>query len=149
MILRKTADHKPLLQIRNYRRVFLFVSAFICLLLGAVGAQSTCVQDLAIGNFRLCGESYNDVSAGTNVKVNYSPSAGNGIIAHATWCFTRDCASSLSGVTATIGDDINATESCLVASPHSPFVTDGKGAWRVATIFSSIGSGTVQAYHRG
>src|SRR5215472_7677881 len=31
---------------------------------------STCVQKLAVGNFELCGEVYNDVNSGTNVKVN-------------------------------------------------------------------------------
>src|SRR5262245_40238511 len=39
MTSRKNADRKTLLQIRNYRRVFPFVSAFIFLLLGAVGAS--------------------------------------------------------------------------------------------------------------
>src|SRR5208282_5049533 len=92
----------------------------------AVGSASytisTCAQNLVIGNFTLCGESYNDVS-GANVKVNYSPSPSNGIIAWATWCFNSSCNSSISGVTATLGDNINATESCFVASPHSPFIT--------------------------
>ena len=89
--------------------------------------SSPCVQNLAIGSFTLCGESYNDVSSGANVQVNYSPSPGNGIIAWATWCFNSACNSSISGVTATIGDNINATESCFVASPHSPFITDANG----------------------
>ena len=97
----------------------------------AVGSASytisTCAQNLAIGNFTLCGEAYNDVSTGANVKVNYSPSPSNGIIAWATWCFNSSCNSSISGVTATIGDNINATESCFVASPHSPFITDANG----------------------
>jgi len=88
---------------------------------------STCVQELAIGNFELCGEVYNDVSAGTSVKVNYSPSSGNAIIAWATWCFNSSCNSLISGVTATIGDNINATESCFFASPHSPFITNANG----------------------
>ena len=88
---------------------------------------STCGQNLAIGNFTLCGESYNDVSTGANVKLNYSPSPNNGIIAWATWCFNSACNSSISGVTATIGDNINATESCFVASPHSPFITNANG----------------------
>jgi hypothetical protein len=90
-------------------------------------AGSTCGQNLAIGTFTLCGEIYNDVSTGENVKVNYSPSSNNAIIAWATWCFTSSCNSSISGVTATIGDNINATESCFVASPHSPFITDANG----------------------
>ena len=72
---------------------------------------------LAIGNFTLCGESYNDVSTGANVKVNYSPVPGNGIIAWATWCFTSSCNTSISGVTAAIGDNINATESCFCRKP--------------------------------
>ncbi len=97
----------------------------------AVGSASytigNCAQNLTIGNFTLCGESYNDVSSGTSVQVNYSPSPSNGIIAWATWCFNSACNSSIAGVTATIGDNINATESCFVASPHSPFVTDGNG----------------------
>jgi hypothetical protein len=88
---------------------------------------STCVQKLAIGNSELCGEVYNDVSSGTNVKVNYSPSPNNAIIAYATWCFNSSCNSSISGVTATIGDNINAMESCFFASPHSPFITDANG----------------------
>jgi hypothetical protein len=88
---------------------------------------STCVQNLAIGSYTLCGEVYNDVSSGTSVTVNYSPSPNNGIIAYATWCFNSSCNSSSSGITATIGDNINATESCFVASPHSPFITDGNG----------------------
>jgi len=88
---------------------------------------STCLQKLAIGNFGLCGEVYNDVSAGTNVKVNYSPSPNSAIIAYATWCFNSACNSSISGVTATIGDNINAMESCFFASPHSPFITDANG----------------------
>ena len=88
---------------------------------------SSCAQNLAIGNFTLCGEVYNDVSTATNVTVNYSPSPNNAIIAWATWCFTSSCNTSISGVTATIGDNINATESCFVASPHSPFITDGNG----------------------
>jgi Chitobiase/beta-hexosaminidase C-terminal domain len=90
-------------------------------------AMSSCIQNLAIGNFTLCGESYNDVSKGTNVQVNYGPSPSNGIIAWATWCFNSSCKSSISGVTATIGDNINATESCFVASPHSPFITNANG----------------------
>ena len=88
---------------------------------------STCVQNLKIGNFGLCGEVYNDVSSGTNVKVNYNPSPGSAIIAYATWCFNSSCNSSISGVTATIGDNINAMESCFFASPHSPFITDANG----------------------
>ena len=88
---------------------------------------STCPQKLAIGNFELCGEVYNDVSAGPSVKVNYSPSPNNAVIAYATWCFNSSCNSSISGVTATIGDNINAVESCFFASPHSPFVTDANG----------------------
>jgi hypothetical protein len=87
---------------------------------------STCVQKLAIGNFGLCGEVYKDVSAGTNVTVNYSPSPSSAVIAWATWCFTS-CNTSISGVTATIGDNINAVESCFFASPHSPFMTNGNG----------------------
>ncbi len=97
----------------------------------AVGSASytisACAQNLAVGNFTLCGESYKDVATGTNVQVNYSPTPNNGIIAWATWCFNSACNSSISGVTATIGDNINATESCFVASPHSPFITDGNG----------------------
>ena len=97
----------------------------------AVGSASytisSCVQNMAIGNFTLCGESYNDVTTAANVEVNYSPSPNNGIIAYATWCFTSACTTSISGITATIGDNINATESCFVASPHSPFITDGNG----------------------
>jgi len=88
---------------------------------------STCLQKLAIGNFGLCGEVYNDVSTGTNVKVSYSPSPGSAIIAYATWCFNSSCNSSIAGVTATIGDNINAMESCFFASPHSPFITDANG----------------------
>ena len=34
---------------------------------------STCAQNLAIGNFALCGESYNDVSTGTNVDSQLQP----------------------------------------------------------------------------
>ena len=94
---------------------------------GGSSTGNTCAQNLAIGNFTLCGESYNDVSTGTNVQVNYSPSPNNGIIAWATWCFTSACNTSISGVTATIGDNINATESCFVVSPHSPFITDANG----------------------
>jgi hypothetical protein len=93
----------------------------------ASDTSSTCAQNLAIGNFTLCGESYNDVTTAPNVQVNYSPSPNNGIIAWATWCFVQTCDSSISGVTATIGDNINATESCFVASPHSPFITDANG----------------------
>ena len=88
---------------------------------------STCLQKLAIGNFGLCGEVYNDVSTGTNVKVSYSPSPGSAIIAYATWCFNSSCNSSIAGVTATIGDNINAMESCFFESPHSPFITDANG----------------------
>jgi unsaturated rhamnogalacturonyl hydrolase len=91
------------------------------------GGGPTCAQNLAVGNFELCGEVYNDVSSGTNVTVNYSPSAGNGIIAWATWCFDSQCDGSISGVTATIGDNVNAAESCFAASPHSPFITDANG----------------------
>src|SRR3989442_10809433 len=40
MTLPKNADRKTLLQIRNYRRAFPFVSASICLLLAAVGASA-------------------------------------------------------------------------------------------------------------
>ena len=90
-------------------------------------ASSSCAQNLAIGNFTLCGEVYNDVSTAGNVTVDYSPSPNNAIIAWATWCFTSACNTSISGITATIGDNINATESCFVASPHSPFITDGNG----------------------
>src|SRR5262245_53810545 len=91
-----------------------------------VGSDSTCAQNLAIGNFTLCGEAFNNISS-TSIGVNYSPTAGNAIIAYATWCFVSSCDSSVSGVTATIGDNINATESCFVASPHSPFVTNASG----------------------
>jgi IPT/TIG domain/Abnormal spindle-like microcephaly-assoc'd, ASPM-SPD-2-Hydin/Immunoglobulin I-set domain len=94
---------------------------------GFTYAVSTCAQNLAIGSFTLCGEIYNDVSAGANVTVNYSPSPNNGIIVWATWCFNSSCNTSISGVTATIGDNINATESCFVASPHSPFITNSNG----------------------
>jgi hypothetical protein len=90
-------------------------------------AVSTCLQKSAIGNFGLCGEVYNDVSGGTNVQVNYSPSPNSAIIAWATWCFNSLCNSSVSGVTATLGDNMNAMESCFLASPHSPFLTDANG----------------------
>jgi hypothetical protein len=90
-------------------------------------AISTCVQNLAIGNFTLCGEAYNDVHSGSSVSVNYSPAQGNGIIAWATWCFNSSCNSSTAGITATIGDNINATESCFTASPNSPFITNANG----------------------
>ena len=89
--------------------------------------QPTCAQNLAIGSFTLCGEVYNDVTTGRNVRVNYSPSPNNAIIAWATWCFNAACNSSLAGVTATIGNNINATEACFVASPHSPFLTNANG----------------------
>jgi hypothetical protein len=91
------------------------------------GQLSTCVQNLAIGSFTLCGEVYNDVTTGRNVRVNYSPSTNNAIIAWATWCFNAACNGSIGGVTATIGDNINATEACFVASPHSPFLTNANG----------------------
>ena len=112
-----TADH--------YLHIQTFMMAFAPA--GGSSTISTCVQNLATGNFTLCGESYNDVSTGANVQVNYSPSPNNGIIAWATWCFISACNSSISGVTATIGDNINATESCFVASPHSPFITNANG----------------------
>jgi hypothetical protein len=89
-------------------------------------AESTCAQNLAIGSFTLCGAVYNDVT-GPKVQVTYRPTAGNAIIAWATWCFNAACNRSLPGVTATIGDNINATESCFVASPHSPFITNANG----------------------
>ena len=92
-----------------------------------VTTSSSCAQNLAIGNFTLCGEVYKDVSTAENVTVDYSPSPNNAIIAWATWCFTSSCNTSIPGITATIGDNINATESCFVASPHSPFITDGNG----------------------
>jgi len=106
---------------------------------GGSSTGNTCPQNLAIGSFTLCGESYNDVSSGTNVQVNYSPSSGNGIIAWATWCFTTACNTSISNVTATIGDNINATESCFAVSPHSPFITDANGAGQ--------GSGDFQGHY--
>ena len=87
----------------------------------------SCAQNLPIGDFTLCGEVYNDISTGTNVTVEYSPTPNNAIIAWATWCFTSACDTSISDITATIGDNVNATESCFVASPHSPFITDGNG----------------------
>ena len=84
----------------------------------------TCAQNLAVGSYTLCGEAYNDVTSGTSVSVNYAPTAGNGIVAWGTWCCNSSCNSSTAGVTATLGDNVNATESCFVASPHSPFLTD-------------------------
>jgi len=89
---------------------------------------STCAQNLAIGTYTVCGEAYNVVTSGTHVTTTYSPSPGNGIIAWATWCYSSLCNSSISGITATIGDNVNATESCFAASPHSPFITNANGA---------------------
>ena len=97
----------------------------------AVGSASytisTCVQNLAIGTYTLCGEAYNVITSGTQVTTTYSPSPGNGIIAWATWCYNSGCNNTVGGVTATIGDNINSTESCFTASPHSPFTTNANG----------------------
>jgi len=100
---------------------------------------STCPQNLGIGTFTLCGEAYNNVSSGSSVTVNYSPAAGNGIIAWATWCFSSSCNSSSNGITATIGDNVNGMESCFAVSPHSPFITDGNGG--------AQGSGDFQQFY--
>jgi len=91
------------------------------------GSPTTCVQNKAIGSFTLCGEAYNDVASGASVTVSYSPSGGNGIIVWASWCFNASCNSSSSGITAAIGDNVNATEPCFAASPHSPFITNSNG----------------------
>ncbi len=114
-------------------------TAALTLTIAPVITSAMCTQNLAIGNYTLCGEAYNDVASGSSVTVNYSPSAGNGIIAWATWCFNSTCNSSSSGITATIGDNVNATESCFVASPHSPFITDGNGG--------AQGSGDFQQFY--
>jgi hypothetical protein len=97
------------------------------LTLTVASTTSPCRQNQAIGNFTLCGEAYNDVTSGSSVTVNYSPSAGNGIIVWATWCFNSSCNSSTTGITATIGDNVNAAERCFTASPHGPFVTNANG----------------------
>jgi hypothetical protein len=103
--------------------------------------QNNCPQNQSIGSFTLCGETYTVITKGTSVSAaaNYTPIAGNAVIAWATWCFTESCTSSTAGVTATIGDNINATESCFTASPHSPFTTDGNGG--------AQGSGDFQGFY--
>jgi hypothetical protein len=92
-----------------------------------VNGQSTCAQEVAIGRFTLCGSAWIDVTSGRHAQVNYSPAPGNAIIAWGTWCFTATCTSSIEGVTATLGTNLHATESCFVASPHSPFRTNANG----------------------
>ena len=90
-------------------------------------ALTNCANPTSVNGYTMCGTPvYNDVN-GSSVSVSYSPSAGNGIIAVATACFVSSCNTSTSGVTFTMGDNINPTETCFSQSPNSPFISDGNG----------------------
>ena len=73
-----------------------------------------------IGVYTVCGEGYNDINSGSAVSVSYSPTSGNGIEIIGTWCANSSC-NAASSATATLGDNINSTESCFTASPNSPY----------------------------
>ena len=89
----------------------------------AVGSASytisTCAQNLAIGNFTLCGEAYNVVN-GTSVSVSLSPFAGNGVELFVSFC-GAPCGAVPPAETLTISDNVNNPETCFTLSPHSPF----------------------------
>lgn len=116
----------------------------------------TCNLNQPIGNYLFCGSAYNNVSSGATVAVNYAPHTGNAIIAWSTACYTPTCTTS-NATTMNIGDNVNATETCFAASPHSPFVTNANGGaqgagdfqlhyvWYCPTIPAGVSSFTVTA----
>ena len=103
------------------RRTLSVISVFLL-----TGKLWGACSNTAVGPYTLCGSNYIDLTV-SSVTLSYSPAAGNGIIAYGTWCFDTNCQTSSAGITATIGDNINATESCFTASPHSPWISNGNG----------------------
>jgi hypothetical protein len=81
----------------------------------------------------------------------YNPAPGNSILAMADWCAPSGCGTLTDTTTATIGDNVNATEACFAISPHSPYdfqnsaVPDHERlyAWWCPTIPAGVTSITV------
>jgi hypothetical protein len=81
----------------------------------------------------------------------YNPAPGNSILALSDWCAPAGCGTLTDTTTATIGDNINATEACFTVSPHSPYdfqnsnVPDHERlyAWFCPSIPSGVTSFTV------
>ena len=88
---------------------------------------SICAQNQAAGAYTLCGETYAVVTGGPSVSASYSPVAGNGVIVSGWWCYSSGCNTSTPGITASLGDNINAVEPGCFASPHSPYLTNANG----------------------
>jgi len=90
----------------------------------AVGSASytisTCAQNLAIGNFTLCSEAYNNAN-GSSVSASMSPFAGNGVELFVSFASSSGAGTPPPAITLTVSDNVNNPETCFTLSPHSPF----------------------------
>ena len=82
--------------------------------------NSNC-SNTTIGSFTLCGSNYVNSTNNTKATNTYNPAPGNAILAIADWCAPTGCGTQTDTTTATIGDNVNATEACFTVSPHSPY----------------------------
>jgi uncharacterized repeat protein (TIGR03803 family) len=121
---------------------------------------TSCGSPTTIGSYTSCGAAFNvNASTGTTVTANYSPTAGNGIEIFATFCseFSPLCGSFNTSVVASIGDNINPTESCFTMSPHSPYYMSNSSvpdyitgyAWYCPSIPSGVTSFTLSTSGTG
>jgi hypothetical protein len=114
---------------------------------------SNCSSPTTIGSFTNCGNFF--VHGGTGIDTlttPYSPTAGNGVLVHATWCGHSDCGGPfVTTITATISDNVNSPETCFHASPNAPYYMDNSSvpdyptgyAWYCPSIPSGVTSFTV------
>jgi kumamolisin len=112
-----------------------------------------CASPTTIGSFTNCGNFF--VHGGTGVDTltaSYSPTAGNGVLVHATWCGHSECAGPfVTTITATISDNVNSPETCFHASPNAPYYMDNSSvpdyptgyAWYCPSIPAGVTSFTV------
>jgi len=112
-----------------------------------------CATPTTIGSFTNCGNFF--VHGGTDVNsltASYSPTAGNGVLVHATWCGHSECAGPfVTTITATISDNVNSPETCFHASPNAPYYMDNSSvpdyptgyAWYCPSIPAGVTSFTV------
>ncbi len=116
-------------------------------------AYSNCSSPKTIGSFTNCGNffavSLTDVDT---VSKAYSPSAGNGILIHASWCGAADCVGPfVTTITGTVSDNINSPETCFHAAPNAPYDMDNSSvpdypigyAWYCPSIPAGVTSFTI------
>ncbi len=115
--------------------------------------MSNCSSPTTIGSFTNCGNFFavalTDIDTLTKT---YSPTAGNGMLIHASWCGAPVCAGPfVTTITATISDNVNSPETCFHAAPNAPYELDNSSvpdypmgyAWYCPSIPAGVTSFTI------